>query len=297
MATSTILCSEQQIKGRSIDNVQLQEIFDIVKSTGNYDIALIWFDESIEVEIKQTIEQINGHNVTCVSRDVFLHSINNIHNETMIIIIAGKLAIDVLPIIHENTNIDSIYMFCMNENHYRDLLNSYSKISGIYTAYETLFDAIKNKIRLLISQLITFSLFHQTDKSIRDLSHESGSFLWYELAREYLLNMSTSKTEAAKQEMLDLCRIYYKSNKSYLKKIDEFEQTYQSIDALKWYTKDTFLFRLLNKSLRCEDIELFYSFRYYLVDLCTCLQNEYDAVKDDFSFYGYYVVSRTNIKR
>ncbi|CAF1161176.1 unnamed protein product [Adineta steineri] len=273
--------SSEQTKTRPIDNLQLQEVFDIVKSTENHDIGLIWFDECVDDELKQTIEQLNGHVIICVNKDIFLDSIDRIQNETMIVIIAGKLAVDVLSIIHDNPNIDSIYLFCINKIQYLTLRNSYSKIVGIYTEYDPLLDSIKNKIKSLIQQLVTFSLFRQTEKSIRDLSRESGSFLWHQLAKEYLMNMSTSKTEAAKQEMLDLCRVYYQSNQSYLKKIDEFEQTYQPTDALKWYTKDTFLFRLLNKSLRCEDIELLYSFRYYLVDLCTCLRTEYDSLKDD----------------
>ncbi|UJR19758.1 hypothetical protein I4U23_022892 [Adineta vaga] len=272
-------CSEH-IKERLIDGLQLQKIFDLVKSTENHDVVLIWFDESIDDQLKQTIEQLNGHVITCISKDEFLHSINSIQNETMIVIISGKLAVDVLPIIHDNTNIDSIYIFCMNACHYLTLSRNYSKIVEIYTGYDALFIAIKNKIRSLIQQLVTFSLYHQTEKSIRDLSRESPSFLWHQLAKEYLMNMTASKTEAARQEMLDICRIYYQSNPSYLKKIDEFEQTYQPTDALKWYTKDTFLFRILNKSLRSEDIELFYSFRYYIVDLCICLQREYETLKD-----------------
>jgi hypothetical protein len=58
-----------------------------------------------------------------------------------------------------------------------------------------------------------------------------------------------------------------KNNAKQLEKIDDFERNYQSEDATKWFTKDSFLYRLLNESLRIERINSIVKMRYFIHDL------------------------------
>ncbi|CAF3305515.1 unnamed protein product [Rotaria sp. Silwood2] len=76
----------------------------------------------------------------------------------------------------------------------------------------------------------------------------------------------------AKYEMLSECRAYYRNDVVQLVQIDEFERKYQSKDAIRWYTKPGFLFYLVNKALRSQDIWALYKFRYFIVDLCCRLE-------------------------
>jgi len=63
------------------------------------------------------------------------------------------------------------------------------------------------------------------------------------------------KAADSKIEMIDRFRIYYSSkNPVFLTKVDEFEKTYQPCDAIRWYTKDSIVYRLVNQALRTEDI-------------------------------------------
>ncbi|CAF4203197.1 unnamed protein product, partial [Rotaria sordida] len=78
-------------------------------------------------------------------------------------------------------------------------------------------------------------------------------------------------TTAGKREMLDKCYTYYRGNKKELQNIQEFERTYTSDDAIRWYTKDCFIYRLVNKALRTEDIDVLYTFRYFIIGLSACL--------------------------
>ena len=77
----------------------------------------------------------------------------------------------------------------------------------------------------------------------------------------------------ARQEMLDEHRSYYAGNSRQLSIIDEFERNYNSDDAIRWYTKSCFLFRLLNQTLRTENMEGLYIFRSFIVDLCASLES------------------------
>ncbi len=76
----------------------------------------------------------------------------------------------------------------------------------------------------------------------------------------------------ARQEMLDECRKYYHGNPCQLAIIDEFERTYCAADAIRWYTRSCFVFRLVNRALRTEDIVALYTFRYFITDLCSNLE-------------------------
>ena len=78
----------------------------------------------------------------------------------------------------------------------------------------------------------------------------------------------------AKREMLAECRAYYQGDHHELAAIDEFGRTYRPTDAINWYTKPGFLFHLVNKALRTEDIRALYRFRFFIVDMCARLEEK-----------------------
>ncbi|CAF3347670.1 unnamed protein product [Rotaria sp. Silwood2] len=79
--------------------------------------------------------------------------------------------------------------------------------------------------------------------------------------------------------MLDSCRQYYRGNRQVLKQIDEFEENYHKDDCFQWYTRETFLYKIINKILRTEDIEQLFIFRYYIIDLSSQLSKECEKIK------------------
>ncbi|CAF1298130.1 unnamed protein product [Didymodactylos carnosus] len=88
------------------------------------------------------------------------------------------------------------------------------------------------------------------------------------------------RTSHAKEGMLDKCRDYYRGNKQQLRNIDEFEHAYEPTKAIQWYTADMFIYKIVNKSLRTEDIDLLYLFRFYIIDLCQMLEQEYKVLQE-----------------
>ncbi|CAF1181114.1 unnamed protein product [Adineta steineri] len=98
-----------------------------------------------------------------------------------------------------------------------------------------------------------------------DLTHEDAAFIQFQLLIDMILRLEHN--HIAKSELLEVCRANLSSNPSELEKINAFEQTYQSKDAAKWYTKDCFLYRLLNKSLRNGNIDQIVKLRYFIHDL------------------------------
>ena len=67
--------------------------------------------------------------------------------------------------------------------------------------------------------------------------------------------------------MLFACQQYYRDNRRILNDIERFRKEYHPDQCIQWYTKDSFVYKLINKALRTEDIEQLYLFRFYIADL------------------------------
>jgi tetratricopeptide (TPR) repeat protein len=110
---------------------------------------------------------------------------------------------------------------------------------------------------LNISQLNNF-----IDKSTNELN---GEFLHSQLLIDCLLRMKSNLTD--KNELINLCRKIYENYPNELNIIKEFEENYLPNQALWWYTRESFLYRLLNKALRIQNIDLLYLFRFFIRDI------------------------------
>jgi len=82
-------------------------------------------------------------------------------------------------------------------------------------------------------------------------------------------------TDEAYAIMIEEFRRIYSDNEATLAEIDIFAQTYHSNSAIQWYTRDSFLFRLINKVLRSSDVEMMFKLRYFLTDLYIQLDELY----------------------
>ena len=120
----------------------------------------------------------------------------------------------------------------------------------------------KNKSILLINNSIHGVFLIKMNMQHKDLSKQSSDFLWLQLFHDVILHLP--RDEQAKKQMIDACRHYYQNNLKELKLIDEFEQKYQSKEAIHWYMKNSFLRKMINKALRTEDINQLYILRYFL---------------------------------
>ncbi|CAF0971181.1 unnamed protein product [Didymodactylos carnosus] len=240
------------------------------------DITLIWLDQNIDdsndsQDTQTTFKQLNNYVQFYTDPLLCIDYIRTIKDELIFLVVSGSLSKQILPHICCLPSVHSIFIFCINRNDYLFLQNDYPKIVDIFIDQESLFKSVRNTLHRVSKQTVAFSLFDQKNqKSIRDLSKDSASFLWYQLLIDILKQMP--HTEQAKQEMLDKCSDYYRTNSCFLEKIELFRSTYTCDRAIEWFTEDSFVYRLLNKALRTEDVDLLYLFRYFIIDLCNQLE-------------------------
>ncbi|CAF1297328.1 unnamed protein product [Adineta steineri] len=177
------------------------------------------------------------------------------------------------------TQVDSLFCYSSTFNATTSDNNQIAdgRIINRCTDEEILAKIIRQSYDDLEKQTKAFSLYNSKEKATRDISKEAGAFLFFQMFKTVLMAMP--KTTASKQMMLDKCRDFYRGNLKELANISEFELTYKSTEAIPWYTKESFVYKFINKALRTEDVEVLYHFRFYIIDLCKQLEEKFEHLK------------------
>ncbi|CAF1118848.1 unnamed protein product [Didymodactylos carnosus] len=72
-----------------------------------------------------------------------------------------------------------------------------------------------------------------------------------------------------------MCKESYADNPHEEATIREFERDYHPQKSIWWYTRDSCLYRILNKALRLQDIDLLFSMRFLIKDISQQLKDEH----------------------
>jgi tetratricopeptide (TPR) repeat protein len=102
-------------------------------------------------------------------------------------------------------------------------------------------------------------------------SELNGEFVHSQIFIDVLLRIKS--TQADKDEFIARCNQTYKGNDTELAVVNEFIKKYLPDRALWWYTKESFIYRMLNKALRVQNTDVLFLFRFFIVDLQQHLNN------------------------
>ncbi|CAF3125202.1 unnamed protein product [Rotaria sp. Silwood2] len=220
------------------------------------------------------------------------------HDETFILVICEYSESKALVKgLHDLDHVISIYLGWTpqeeeeEENKKDKWMEECVKIRAICHTVEELFNKIGEELngrkrRLFDSLSINIYNSHDTDatkiltifnrteqSSTSDLRTENGNFLWFQLYIAILLRMNYHR-EQAKANLIQYCKRLYKDDKNELRKLEDFEKTYSPDDAIKWYTKETPIYHLLNKALRLKNVDLITAFSWFIADIYKQLLKE-----------------------
>lgn len=121
------------------------------------------------------------------------------------------------------------------------------------------------RLRSQIDEPISINIFN-TDQTLGQSSTQlNGHFVFSHMLIDVLLRMPTN--DADKNELIDLCEHEYEGNSTRLTALTGFKRSYSSEQALFWYTKESFLYDVLNKALRIQNIDLLFLFRFFICDI------------------------------
>ncbi|CAF1512808.1 unnamed protein product [Adineta steineri] len=240
------------------------------------DVSVVWLDTDIErtedcidteLELRRCITYLR----TFTDLQQCLDYITSLPspNEKIFIIVSGTLGMDLLDRIHNFDAILRAYIFCGNKQFHEQWSRRFSKVSGIFTDKHHLVSQLIIDLARDAGHLTPMQIFHtdMNQKSIHDLNKETASFMWFQLLIKILLKMNDNDSAEARNDFIETCRKRYQNDRKEQERITEFENTYTKDQAIKWYTKDAFLYRSLNRALRTADIEIIFHFRYIMSDI------------------------------
>jgi tetratricopeptide (TPR) repeat protein len=108
----------------------------------------------------------------------------------------------------------------------------------------------------------------------KGLKERNAMFLHLQLFIEIILKMKSSN-DRGKKELIQSLQQIYDGNDAQLSLVAEFERDYAPENAIWWYTRNTWLYPLLNKSLRSHDFDLLIPFQFFITDLYKQLAHEH----------------------
>jgi hypothetical protein len=242
-------------------------------ATHREDHTIVWLDPLIDPEDLHTQETVIKLSDTCkVCDDItdcqtYLKTIL----DPAILIISGSCAVQCLKSFHSIPSVDSIVIYCVKREKYSWINNVYKKVAA---CVQTEADLIEHVHRLMTIKCQTS--FYTINQRENDLA----TFMWFHLLKELLIRLPVV-TDHSKEEMIRNCQSYYRHNHAELAKIEEFKKTYDRKNAIQWYTKDSFIYRMVNKALRTENIKTLYFLRSFIYDLHHQLVDAHSSMLSD----------------
>ena len=99
-----------------------------------------------------------------------------------------------------------------------------------------------------VDESLVFEIFNSSVSSEQSTTGLNGQFVHSQLLIHCLLRMKEAATD--KDDLISLSKKEYKNNKDELAVIREFQENYSSDRVLWWYTRESFLYRTVNKARR-----------------------------------------------
>ncbi|CAF2903158.1 unnamed protein product [Rotaria sp. Silwood2] len=243
------------------------------------DISFLWYDKDENIDdIKSNLKNKINYTINFYTNlEICIDNIESIQRKMkrVFFITSTSYLNDIISKIHNLRQIDSIFLM---SKEYFDIEEKYSKIIGIFTQYDDLINSIQQNIDVLKNDLQSFSIYTQNKKSTHNISKESASFLWFILFKNVILALSQDKQ--AKQDMINKLKERYQNNNRQLKLIEHFDKTFRIEDSIKWYTRQQFIYKTINRSLRTKNINELYGYRYFIGSLSKNLSDQYNLIKD-----------------
>jgi len=257
--------------------------------------SLIWLDENsnkFSSDTEYTKNILCKFNPQCcsfyVESDKFLNDVRTgkYTNNKILLIVSGSLAEQLLPKIKYIVPV--VIIFCANYNKYIKLkTNDYPNVVDVCTDYETLKNLLQRELsslKLCLNENVPikslkFLISTMRSDSEDDLNNNSNTIIVNEPSFYYILIVDLLKqmpqTNESKDIWLDKCREYYRGEPLELEKIEKFSKEYKADETIMWYMEESFVYRLVNRAFRTEDITLWYLSRYFIADICKQIEIVY----------------------
>ena len=192
--------------------------------------------------------------------------LGDIKDEMIFLVVTGYVGQHMVPIVHDITQLDSIYILCGNASRHNQWIEQWPKIKGTFTEISSICNALKQTAHQCDQDYIPIGLLPSSDNpSTQNLDQLDPSFMYSQILKDILLNIPFDKSHL--KEFLDYCREKNPSDATEMSIFDQMERSYDKHTPIWWYTGQTFLYSMLNQALRQMEVNIIIKMGFYVSDL------------------------------
>ncbi|CAF4174857.1 unnamed protein product, partial [Adineta steineri] len=230
-------------------------------------VFLIWLDNNINennADCNNTIKQLKrvANNIkTFTDGEECIEFIQTINNNKVCMIVSGSLGKYIMRHVHDMSQVDSIFIFCNNQECHQQWATEWPKIKGLFTNITSICEALKQTAHQCEQNAISIS-FVASNKKLDQLD---PSFMYTQILKEILLTIDFDDKHT--KEFITNCREAFAENEYELQNIEEFERDYHDRTPIWWYTYQYFLYSMLNQALRLMNVDMIVRMGFFINDL------------------------------
>ncbi|CAF1506069.1 unnamed protein product [Didymodactylos carnosus] len=189
--------------------------------------------------------------------------------ENIILVIATQSCFPYITLrhVHDLPQLVAIHIYGIDEMPY-DGWKKYEKVKSVVSTSDKLIERLSRdhfEYRNLKNIKLS-SDFNLSGQSYQNMVFDSLQVLLVQSFVQNILHCVNIDESSTMNECVELCKQGYKDEKT-LKRVDEFERTYCSSDAVWWYSKEIFVYEKLNIAFRNHDIRNLLKFGFFIRDL------------------------------
>ncbi|CAF1179378.1 unnamed protein product [Adineta steineri] len=230
-------------------------------------VFLIWLDNNINEKntdcnniTKQLKRVVNNINIFTDGEEC-IEFIQTITNNKVCMIVSGSLGKYIMRHVHDMSQVDTIFIFCNNQECHQQWTKEWPKIKGVFSDITSICKALKQTAHECEQNAISIS-FVASNKKLDQLD---PSFMYTQILKEILLTIDFEDEHI--REFITYCREVFVENDRKLQNIQEFERDYHDRTPIWWYTYQYFLYSMLNQALRSMDADIIVRMGFFISDL------------------------------
>ena len=261
---------------------------------GPQDCLLIWLDANIDREhgdyhkTMAQFEQLTNSIEVFNDSDRCIRSIENSPNKKIHLVTSGSLGKQVVPRLHEQPQVKSIFIFCGNKNSHEEWARKFAKVKGVHTD-------IKG-IRQGLEQIINPNMDSSKASDNNHLTLDNNLlFMYTTILKEILLSNTFEKNDI--QDFTHYLRANYADDQKRLRYIEKFQHNYDNQAAVHWYTTPDFLRSMVDRALETMDINSLIRMGFFLRDLHQAIEQHRDYSDTTLTVYRPGRISRPKFER
>ncbi|CAF3288431.1 unnamed protein product [Rotaria socialis] len=203
--------------------------------------------------------------------------IRQVKNEKIFIITEASSATpEVIARIHDYRQVYFVFVYKQNINNAYTLdemvLRRHKKLKGIYENMEKIILDLSRHLHMFNHHTNPELLYVFKPTSEERTVQNRLNTEWFHYFLQVVIHLKPIST--SKQTFVSQCTAFYKNNTTVSQQIKEFEEWYEPENAIFWYTRDNFLYRLLNKAFRQKNRDLIWLMHFFIVDLYEKLRSD-----------------------